>query len=160
VRTVPSSIPAGSHELQLQDSKGGLLRRIAFEPALVADLPEGQELRHFAFAVALDPAAQANLHRLSVRQNSMVLAERETTLAPGADRAVREPVAVSMRPAVTHLSWDREVHRKVMVRDPRTGEVIAFLEGGSGLIESDAKELEFTFSDGVRSERRILKVME
>lgn len=160
VWTRPTVLSEGSHELLMEDANGKLLKRVAFEPLVIADLPEGQELRHFTFAVSLDAAAQSSLHRLRVQRGSDILAERLTTLAPGAARVVREPVAMAMKPGRTHLSWDHAVHGKVMVRDPRTGEVIAFLEGGSALVESDARELEFTFSDGVRSERRILKVIE
>jgi hypothetical protein len=75
-------------------------------------------------------------------------------------RVVRDPVARVMKPGQTHLSWDHAVHPKVMVRDPRTGEVIAFLEGGSAMVETDARELEFTFSDGVRSERRVIRALD
>jgi len=160
VWTRPTVLAGGSHELLMEDPSGALLKRVAFEPLVIADLPEGQELRHFTFAVPMDAAAQSSLHRLRVQRGGETLAERLTTLAPGAARVVREPVAMAMKPGRTHLSWDHAVHGKVMVRDPRTGEVIAFLEGGSALVESDARELEFTFSDGVRSERRILKVIE
>jgi hypothetical protein len=160
VRTVPTTLSGGSLELLVEDSMGNVLRRAAFEPILIADLPEGQELRHFTFAIPMDTAAQSSLHRLKVQRGAETLAERRTTLLPGSIRRVREPVAMALSPRRTHLSWDHQVHGKVLVRDPRTGEVIAFLEGGSAMLESDATELEFTFSDGVRSERRTLKVLE
>jgi hypothetical protein len=160
VDTVPSVERGGSHELRIEDASGNLLHRVAFEPAVVADLPEGQDLRHFILVVPLDSAAQAAFHRLRVVRSGVVMAERETSLAPGAMRVVRDPVARVMKPGQTHLSWDHAVHPKVMVRDPRTGEVIAFLEGGSAMVETDARELEFTFSDGVRSERRVIRALD
>jgi hypothetical protein len=43
-----------------------------------------------------------------------------------------------------------------MVRDPRTGEVLAFLRGGAGSVQSDAPKLEVVLSDGVRSRHLLL----
>lgn len=160
VSTVPTAQLGGSHEFLMEDAMGNILRRVAFEPIVIADLPEGQDLRHFTFAIPMDATTQSSLHRLRVQRGSETLAERRTTLLPGTARVVREPVAKAMSPGRVHLSWDHQVHEKVLVRDPRTGEVIAFLEGGSAMLENDATALEFTFSDGVRSERRTLKVME
>jgi len=160
VWTVPTAQSGGSHEFLMEDVRGTTLRRVAFEPIAIADLPEGQDLRHFTFAIPMDATTQSSLHLLRVQRGAETLAERRTTLLPGTARVVREPVAMVMSPGRTHLSWDHQVHGKVMVRDPRTGEVVAFLEGGSAMLENDATELEFTFSDGVRSERRTLKVVE
>jgi len=159
VRTRPTP-SRGSHALVLVDGQGRELVRHAFEPLEVADLPEGQQERHFVVAVPLETATQPRLQQLRVVRENAILAERTSTLAPKTSRVVRDPVAMRLYPGVTHLSWDSEVHAKVMVRDPRTGEVIAFLRGGSAMIASDATELEFTFSDGVRSERKILRVFE
>lgn len=159
VRTRPTP-SGGSHALVLMDGQGRELVRHGFEPLEVADLPEGQQERHFVVAVPLGAATQLNLQQLRVVRENAILADRTSTLVPGTSRVVREPVAMRLYPGSAHLSWDSDVHAKVMVRDPRTGEVIAFLRGRSAMIASDATELEFTFSDGVRSERKILRVFE
>ncbi|MFZ1615590.1 MAG: IPT/TIG domain-containing protein [Holophaga sp.] len=159
VRTCPTP-SGGSHALVLMDGQGQELVRHGFEPLEVADLPDGQQERHFVVAVPLETATELRLQQLRVVRENVILAEHTTTLAQGTSRVVREPVAMRLYPGAAHLSWDSEVHANVMVRDPRTGEVIAFLRGGSAMIASDATELEFTFSDGVRSERKILRVFE
>lgn len=153
-RPTPSQ---GTHAIVLEDRLGAELQRHAFEPLVVADLPEGREELHFVVAVPMATMAQANLHRMRVQREGITLGERQAT---STGRVARDPVAAAMKPGLAHLSWDPMVHPKVMVRDLRTGEVIAFLEGGSALLETDASELECTFSDGVRSERKVLKVLD
>jgi hypothetical protein len=43
-----------------------------------------------------------------------------------------------------------------MVRDARSGEVLAILHGGTGMVRSDAPALEVVLSDGVRSRRGVI----
>jgi hypothetical protein len=47
----------------------------------------------------------------------------------------------------------------VMVRNPATGAILAFAEGGEARIAADARELELVASDGVRSTSRRVEVM-
>ena len=157
VHTLPTPIQGGTYSLLLQDGEGKALRSVPFEPVALGD-SRGFEERHFVVAVPIDAANQRALSGLQVRRGGALMASSRSSRR--SLDGVREPVAMSMRAGQAHLSWDSEAHRQVMVRDPRTGEVLGFLEGGSAMIQTDARELEFTFSDGVRSERRMLKVLE
>jgi hypothetical protein len=152
---VPQPPVPGSYILQLLDGQGGVASETAFEPAEVADLP-GEPEAHFAFTVPVSGPVGS----LRVLQAGALKAALAPTADAVAARAVgvREAVSVRMRAGEAHLSWDPLVHPKALVRDPRTNEVIAFATGGSMDIVTDAPELDVTFSDGVNSTRKILKV--
>ena len=56
------------------------------------------------------------------------------------------------------MRWDASGFPLAVVRDPRTGEVLAFGRGGTALLRSDATELELIVSDGIRSTRQRVSV--
>ncbi len=155
VHALPTPVREGSYALLLQDGAGKALGGASFEPVALADT-RGSEESHFLVVVPLGAVGQASLAGFQIRRGGALLA----SLRSSQPTAVREPVAMFLKAGQAHLSWDCEAHRQVMVRDSRTGQVLGFLEGGSALIDTDARELECTFSDGVRSQRRTLKVLE
>ena len=157
VNTVPKVPDSGSHVLQLRDGGGTILREIPFEPVEIADLP-GNPRRQFVLAVPLGTAEASTLAAIGVARGGLTLTVRGPAVTAAAAVAVREPVAVRMRPGEAHLGWDAMVHPRAMIRDPRTGEVLAFAEGGSVDVETDAGTLDVTFSDGVHSVRKLLSV--
>jgi len=163
VLTVPQPPQAGSYNLQLLDATGKLLLEQSFAAAEVADLPGGSE-QHFAFTLPLAGSVEKGLAGIRVLDQGQVRAMRRSpstvSSGPAAMVSVRSPVAMRMGPGKSHVSWDSAAHPRVMVRDPRSGEVIAFAEGGYLDLPTDAPELEVTFSDGVRSQRQVLKVQE
>jgi len=159
VHAVPLAPEPGDYILQLHDASGKALLEQSFGTAEVADLPSGDE-QHFAFTVPCSDELERSLVGLRVMHQGRVQAVRRSSFAEGAAVVVRDPVATRMAKGRSHLSWDPVVHPKVMVRDPRSGEVIAFAEGGYLDLPTDAPELEVTFSDGVRSQRRMLRVQE
>lgn len=157
VNTVPRVPASGSHLLQIQDAQGNTLREIPFEPAEVTDLP-GTPSGHFVLAVPLGAAETSAMAALRVRLGGVTKAVRRPTAAAALGFAAREPVSVRMRPGQAHVSWDAMMHPRAMIRDPRTGEVLAFAEGGSVDVGTDAGTLDVTFSDGVHSVRKLLPV--
>lgn len=163
VRTVPSRPVPGSYSLQLQDANGAAVSEATFEPVEIADLPN-QSVRHFSFALPLDSSVEAATATLRVMKDGalkavMAPSGASVRLSNGAAAMfVREPVSVRMWPGQAHLSWDSSVYPKVMVRDPRTGEVLSFADGGSLDVETDATALDVTFSDGVHSAQKLLPV--
>lgn len=157
VRTLPTPVQGGAYALVLQDEAGQELGRTRFEPVALADA-RGSEESHFLVVMPLDAGKARSLAGLQIHRGGALMASRRSS--ERALAVVREPVAMAMKAGQAHLSWDADAHRQVMVRDPRTGEVLGFLEGGSAMFETDARELEFTLSDGVRSQRRTLKVLE
>jgi len=158
VLTVPQPPEAGDYTLELLDAGGSALVRVPFAPVQVADLQEG-DAQHFTFTLPLETRVESALSSLRILERGEVRHFRKA-LPAAAVSAVREPVVTAMKAGLAHLSWDSGVHSKVMVRDVRTGYVIAFGKEGSLDLHTDAGELEITFSDGVRSQRRVLKVQE
>jgi hypothetical protein len=157
VLTIPTPPEPGSQTLQLHDAQGNILLETPFEPNEIADLPGAPE-QHFAFTVPLAAGVEASLSGLRVMEKGVLRATRQTSGTAARMVGVREPVSMRMRAGEAHLSWDPMAHPKVLVRDPRTGEVISIADGGSLDVVTDATELDVTFSDGVNSTRRILKV--
>jgi hypothetical protein len=51
------------------------------------------------------------------------------------------------------LLWNAAAHPMVMVRDPDTGEVLAFARGGDARVWTSKSELDLEVSDGVQSQR-------
>jgi hypothetical protein len=71
--------------------------------------------------------------------------------------APREPVAVAWKGGV-HLGWDQGVYPEVMVRDPRSGDVIATARTGEVDLDTDAPVLELVMLDGIHTLVRSVKV--
>jgi hypothetical protein len=114
-----------------------------FDPVAVADDRRGAA--HFAFAVPLSPERAARL-------GSRRLAGR------GRSAEVRRSGGEAPRVAVTRratgrvaLEWDASRAPLVVVRDPRTGEILSIARGGRAEVVTDAAELLLTPSDRVRS---------
>lgn len=154
VLTVPTTPGAAEHRLELTDGAGNLLASVPVE-AQELGCSTTQE-RHFTLAIPVPAGYQG----LRILKDGKVLLTR--TAAPEALSVgdFREPSLRRMRREEVQVGWDSARHPKVMVRDPRTGEVIAFGRDGALNLPTDARELEITFSDGLRSHRQILRVVE
>jgi hypothetical protein len=140
------SLPArsGPYQVEGRDATGGRVFQLSFEPQQVADDPQGG--RHFAFAVPLQPdrAARLDAIRLSVPGRAAVSMRAAAGSAAPLDlRAARSgPGRVSLR-------WDATAHPMVMVRDPRSGQVLSFARGGTAELATDRADLEVQLSNGV-----------
>jgi len=105
VETVPALLPAGDHEVEILDRAGRVLAAVAFEPVQApAEEPGAPASWHFAMAVPLSAEALAEADRVVVRRRGVEVARRQAGAAASAE---------------------------VLVRDPRTGEVLAFARAGS-----------------------------
>ena len=56
------------------------------------------------------------------------------------------------------LQWNDAEARGVLVRHPRTGEILAFARGGNAVVYTSETALDLTLSDGVRSARQRVTV--
>ena len=56
------------------------------------------------------------------------------------------------------IEWDDSRYRMVMVRDPESGRILSFARGGATQVMSAAGELELSYSDGVRSGTRRVRL--
>ncbi|HEU0299300.1 MAG TPA: hypothetical protein VFR37_07600 [Longimicrobium sp.] len=147
----------GAYRIEAQDAAGATLYAFSFDAPQVVDGPRGE--RHFAFTVPqrvlrMDRLAQVRLFA-GARQ-----ARLRTGVAPaGGFQPVPPRFSVSRAGGDgVALSWSEEAHPVVMVRDPRTGQVLSFARGGAAQVQTDAPELELLFSDGVRTTPRRVQI--
>jgi hypothetical protein len=154
VETIPSRPAEGEYTLDLLDRDGGRMASYPFAPTVTASEQEGEpQGSHFAMALPLSTVEREAVEGLAVRKGDLELVRRVAARGPSAAAASRVETGAS--PRQTRVRWDNTRHPEVMIRDPRTGEVLRFARGGTALVHTDAPELELSFSDGVRSERLV-----
>jgi len=147
-------VRTGPYTLQGVDAQGGVLFSLPFAGEELAE--EDTRKRHFAFAL---PASLAKLDRLATLRvtGPGVSVQRSRAARPGtrplAPRALGRRSGREVR-----LEWSRADLLMAMVRDARTGQVLSFARGGAARVETGARELDVTFSDGVRSVRTVVEV--
>ena len=56
------------------------------------------------------------------------------------------------------LRWDAAMHPMVMVRDPETGQVLAFARGGEAEVYTSKPEVDLALLNGVASRVRRVRV--
>ena len=104
---------------------------------------------HFAFAIPLDDRGAERLERIAVAGPGLsvtAVARPPAALRAAAAQAVR----MTRTGAGAELEWDAAANPMVMVRNPRTGEVLSFARGGRATVRTSG-EVEMIVSDGVRS---------
>lgn len=146
--TVAQLPEGGQWRLEGTDVDGRSILNVPFSPAEIADLPEGQSESHFAFAVPRRLLGLNTLHSLRVLDRDVERA-RQTRLAPMAGTA--QAIASERTFAGHTLAWNADRHPLVVVRDAATGEVRAFLRGGSASLPA-GKGLEIVACDGVEAQ--------
>jgi hypothetical protein len=133
----------GAYRLEGWAEDGSRVFGFEFDPLAVADDRRGAA--HFAFAVPLSPERAARLGSLRLEGRGRSAEVRRT-----GGEAPR--VTVTRRGAGrVGLEWDASRAPLVVVRDPRTGEILSFARGGRAEVVTDAAELLLTPSDRVRS---------
>lgn len=158
--TAPAALPAhpGPYRIEARDASGATLLAFSFSGTEVMDGEDGE--RHFAFAVprralAMDRVASVRLvaggAQASVRRAGGLV---DTRIAPAAPRFSVAGAAGGG----AEVRWDAAAHPLAVVRDGRTGEILAFGRGGAARVRTDAPELELLFSDGVRTTTRRVRV--
>ena len=154
VDAVPSMpTRAGASRVAALDASGDEITSFTFDGMRVADIPGDHEA--FSFIVplsALRGRTVASL-RLSARG-------RTATSVAGAV-AGADPGVVATRPGAgrVRLRWDASRHPVLMVRNPATGNVIAFARGGDATIGATQDEIEINASNRVRSARSTVRVL-
>jgi len=160
VAAAPSLPAPGPYALHLLDARGALIAAVPFAPDLVeAEVPGDPDQRHFAFALPVSSGWARDLARLRVveRSTGLALPEAATAAPRRLTAPPSRPAALASWPGRAYLSWDAGAHRRALVVDPRTGELIATLRDGEAFVATDARELEVLLSDGIRTERRLLR---
>lgn len=153
--SLPSS--AGPYTVEGTDAAGEVLFSLSFDGDRIPDVPGDR--RHFAFAVPLDAHRMERLAALRVVGTG---AEARSRAPAGAVLARRASLSLRAEPRVSvartdanrlAVRWDAAAFPMVMVRDARTGDILALARGGAADVRS-AGDVELVVSDGVRSSTR------
>lgn len=148
----------GPYRIEAADASGATLHTFSFAGAEVADGAPGE--RHFAFTVPQRLLSMDRLASLRLTANGRQAIVRraggpvDARIRPAAPRA---SIAATGRGS-TRVSWETARHPLTVVRDPRTGDILAFARGGVAQVRTDAPELELLFSDGVRTTAQRVRV--
>ncbi len=131
----------------------------------MADL-DGDE-RQFAYVIPLGVSAGDRLARLRVR-GSNGTTELASAAAMRAGRGgrvamVQQQVAADGEASVVgsgsvRLKWNASAYPMALVRDAASGEILSFARSGDATIGVAGRELDVTFSDGVRSRHQRMTV--
>lgn len=152
----PPSLPSqgGRHRLQGFGPLGQPLFDLSFDGEEVADLPGGSA-EHFAFVVPMGMMGGAQPTRVRVTAAGRQAEYLSSAPSPAASAA---PVVQRLNARAVRLQWNDAEARGVLVRHPRTGEILAFARGGNAVVYTSETALDLTLSDGVRSARQRVTV--
>jgi hypothetical protein len=158
VQASPSLPPPGPYALELVDASGSVLGTVPFAGDLVeSEVPGEADQHHFALALPVSSGWARDLAHLRVVDRA-TRRPLPAGAAPAPRRvgAQRQP-ALAAWPGRSYVTWDSAAHPRALVLDPRTGELLGTLRGGEAFVSTDARDLELLLSDGIRTERRLLR---
>ena len=152
----PSPPAPGAHVVEGFAGDGSLLFRVPFSGE---QTDHGDpSVRYFTFVMALPESDVARLARVdlvsggrrqSVRSGGGVSRLR---LTAGADAAASAGVTLgAVSAAELEIAWDARQWPAILVRDPRTGALLAIGRGGRARVATRLRGVELVLSDGVRS---------
>ena len=152
----PARLPTGSGSNRIEGiaDDGSLLFSFAFDGEAV-DHGRPQD-RHFAFVVpqsALQGRALATL-RLAANGRSAELRSTPASAGSLSAQGSQSPLVRRSGANAATLTWSDPAVRGVLVRDARTGDILAIARGGTAKLESSSPDVELVVSDGVRSRAR------
>jgi hypothetical protein len=155
-RPLPPQRP-GAHRVEGRADDGTVLFSYGFDGDAIDHA--NPDDRHFAFVVPQSALRGRQLSALRLTARGHNAEVRSSAVAQGvvAARDILRVRRASGRR--TTLRWSAPELRAVLVRDVRSGDILAFARGGSATFESAGSEVELILSDGLRSrvERRRLR---
>jgi hypothetical protein len=147
------SLPQGGgpFRVEARTSDGAPVFSLDFSPVQIADDPQGG--RVFAFAVPVTPEQHARIHHLRLSAAGGVAeVSREGDGAANVEVTGAGAGRVSLR-------WDAKRAPMVVVRDPRSGQILSFARGGRAEVVTDAPELSVGVSDRVQTREKMVRVV-
>jgi hypothetical protein len=149
---------SGPYTVQALDESGRSMFAISFAGGEIDHVPG---VRTFAYAVPL-PASGARPATLRLMNGSRELTRRSrpmgSTTGGATMNAVQAPTRLVQVGQRARLEWDAKAYPGAMVRDPATGQILAFLTGGSGEI-AVAQDVDVVFSTGVSSTKQRIQII-
>jgi hypothetical protein len=152
----PARLPSrsGANRIEALADDGSVLFSFAFDGDAV-DHAHPQD-RHFAFVVpqsALQGRALGTLRLVASGRTAELRSTPASASSLGAQGA-QSPLVRRSAANAARLTWSDPAVRGVLVRDARTGDVLAIARGGSARLETTSPDVELVVSDGVRSRAR------
>jgi hypothetical protein len=155
--TAPPVLPTrpGRNRIEAFGPLGERVFDLSFEGERVADANDPNE-QHFAFVVPMETFRDGGPTRLRFSR-----AGRQVELASSASAAPTAPeiVAERMGRNAVRVSWRNTATRGVLVRDARTGDILAFGRGGTATVQTRESDVDLVVSDGVRSVRQRVRIL-
>jgi hypothetical protein len=146
---------AGPYTVSGTALDGSRLFSLSFDMAVTEDGLPGNG--HFAFAVPLDEASAARLGNLGLSGPTGTVTSTPPSALVRAEM-VTEPIVARREGMNVTLRWNAATYPMIMVRDPGSGEVLAFGRNGTVMVPTTKNELELVLSNGVRSQRLRLAI--
>ena len=152
IMAAPDQPAPGPYTLTLYNAQHSVITAVPFD---VSDATDGTGHPSFFFEVDLTPDQEVAVTSATVTGPGVIAPAAQ--LSRAAAVTPRAPVAVAWKGGV-HLGWDQGVYPEVMVRDPRTGDIIATARTGAVDLATDAPELELVMLDGIHTQVRRVQV--
>lgn len=112
--------------------------------------------RQFAFVIPQSAFNGKTLHTLRLVAGSRT-SERTSQASTGSRLSAQDaqsPLVRRLAASAARVTWTDPAVRGVLVRDARTGDVLAIARSGDARLESRSRDLELVVSDGVHSRAR------
>ena len=144
---------SGAYALRALDATGASIFSLSFDGDTIADAPNAG--RSFAYAIPVasmrKPIASLVLAgpRGSARRDAPALSANANLSARGLGDTT--PARARIVSGGVSFAWNAQQYPLMVVRDAKTGEILSFARGGAALVDTQARNLELTLSDGVRS---------
>jgi hypothetical protein len=149
-QATPSERPAaGSYRLDCVDARGQSVFTTPLELMDLGCWPKGQE-RQFVMALPLGAAKLDAITGLNVLREGRIEASLRST-GSSARLQAAPPELLRTAPGALQLTWDATLQPAALVRDSRTGAVVAILSGGRQALPAQGRHFDVVLSDGVVS---------
>lgn len=154
MKTIPVTPSPGPYLIEGRARDGSILFSTTFDAERVADVPHDE--RHFAFALPMSAADVERLWTLRLVANGKEARRETRALATAETRQsmLRDPharVHAERTAGASRLQWNPVDFPFIVVRDPRSNEIVAFSRRGLVQLERTTDPLDVIVSDGVQS---------
>ena len=143
----------GAFRVQGTDTTGMPIFDFSFDAVAVMDSPVDEG--YFAFAVPISEVRAKSIAEIRLRVHDREISRfASTALLPAAAGSVISVKPVTLRResrGTLRLEWDAAAHPAALVRDARTGEVLAIARNGVATLRSGASDVDVHLSNGTGS---------
>ena len=150
VNARPSVPASGMHRVTFVGTDGREITTISFNGDQIADRPVGEETFAFVIPRSMLRGRDIGSIRLTARSGRTATSVQSTAMTADAGMTLRR-----VGPRALRVRWDAQRFPVVMIRNPRTGNVLSFARGGDATVATESDEVEVNLSNRVRSIREL-----